>query len=177
MQRIFAGDVWMPSDPGPDHVQDDPPFGALQFTIDEEESVFQELDVSKGVGLDGIPPLILKNCASPFASPLSLLFNRSLLTMCFSQQVEAFEVGWQMDSVYTDFSKIFDPVHYELLLEEMSVGIKPARCLCLRSYLTGGNHRIRIGNVVSKDIRMTSCVLQEGHPDHCVLFGLVTEYR
>jgi hypothetical protein len=29
IQRTFAGDVWMPSDPGPDHVQDDPPFGAL----------------------------------------------------------------------------------------------------------------------------------------------------
>jgi hypothetical protein len=39
------------------------------------QSVLLELDVSKGVSLDGIPPLILKNCASIFARPLSLLFN------------------------------------------------------------------------------------------------------
>jgi hypothetical protein len=61
-----------------DLVQDDPPFGALQFTLDEVQSILLELDVSKGAGLDGIPPLFLKNCASDFARPLSLFFNRSL---------------------------------------------------------------------------------------------------
>jgi hypothetical protein len=34
-----------------------------------------ELDVSKGASLDGIPPLILKNCASAFARPLSLFLT------------------------------------------------------------------------------------------------------
>jgi hypothetical protein len=47
------------------------------------------------------------------------------------------EEGWQVNFVYTDFSKAFDRVHHQLLLEEMSVGIEPARCLWLRSYLTG----------------------------------------
>jgi hypothetical protein len=48
------------SDPRPDFEQDDPPFGALQYTGDEVQSVLLELDVSKGyVGPDGIPPLIL----------------------------------------------------------------------------------------------------------------------
>jgi hypothetical protein len=47
-------------------VFDDPPFGALQFTSDEVESVLQDL----------IPPIILKNCASAFAKSLSLLFHR-----------------------------------------------------------------------------------------------------
>jgi hypothetical protein len=51
----------VPSDPGPEHMPDDPPFGALQFTSDEVESVLQDLDVNKG---SGIPPIILKNCAS-----------------------------------------------------------------------------------------------------------------
>jgi hypothetical protein len=32
------------------------------------------------------------------------------------------EKGWQVDSVYTEFSKIFDLVRNQLLLEEMSVG-------------------------------------------------------
>jgi hypothetical protein len=36
------------------------------------------------------------------------------------------EEEWQMDSVYTDFSKAFDRVRHQLLLEEMSVGIELA---------------------------------------------------
>jgi hypothetical protein len=40
------------------------------------QSVLQDLDVNKGSGLDGIPPINLKSCASVFAKPLSLLFNR-----------------------------------------------------------------------------------------------------
>jgi hypothetical protein len=43
--------------------------------------------------------------------------------------LNSIEEGWQMDSVYTNFSKVFDPVRHQLLLEEMSVGIEPARCL------------------------------------------------
>jgi hypothetical protein len=43
------------------------------------------------------------------------------------------EEGWQVDSVYTDFSKAFDQVRHQLLLEEMSVVIEPALCLWLRS--------------------------------------------
>jgi hypothetical protein len=75
IQRTYADDVCVPSDPGPDLVQDDPPFGALQFTVDEVQSVLLELDVGKGAGSDGIPPLILKNCASAFARPLSLFLT------------------------------------------------------------------------------------------------------
>jgi hypothetical protein len=65
-----------------------------------------------------------------------------------------------VDSVYTDFSKAFDRVRHQLLLEEMSVGIEHARCLWLRSYLTRRIQRIRIGNAVSKYIRVTSGVPQ-----------------
>jgi hypothetical protein len=68
-------------DPGPDFVQDDPPIGALQFTVDE--GVLLELDVIKSAGPDGITPLILKNCAFAFARPFSFLFNRSLSTCIF----------------------------------------------------------------------------------------------
>jgi hypothetical protein len=83
IQRTYADDVWMPSHLGPEHVMDDPPFGALQFTSDEVESVLQDLDVNKGSGSDGIPPIMLKNCASAVAKPLSLLFNRSMETSVF----------------------------------------------------------------------------------------------
>jgi Reverse transcriptase (RNA-dependent DNA polymerase)/Endonuclease-reverse transcriptase len=237
IQRTYADDVWMPSDPGPDVVQNDSPFGALQFTVDEVLSVLQDLDVNKGAGPDGIPPLILKNCASAFAVPLSLLFNRSLSTCVFPDRwklsyvtpifkkgrrnnvedyrgvailsaipkrfellvyrtmyddlknlisvnqhgfmknrstvtnlmeyasfvLNAIEKGWQVDSVYTDFSKAFDRVRHQLLLEEMSIGIEPARCLWLKSYLTGRTQRIRIGDAVSRDVRVTSGVPQGSH--------------
>jgi hypothetical protein len=158
----------------------------------------QDLDVNKGSGSDGIPPIILKNCASAFAKPLSLLFNRSMATSVFpnrwkvsyvtpifkkgrrnSNNVEDFrgvailsaipkhfellvyremyndlknlvsinqhgfiknqstitnlleyasfvlnsiEDGNQVDSSYTDFSKAFDRVRHQLLLNEISVG-------------------------------------------------------
>jgi hypothetical protein len=70
----YADDEWVPSDPRPDLLQDDPLFGDLQFTVDEVQNVLLELDVSKGAGPDGIPPLIMKNCASAFARPLFLFF-------------------------------------------------------------------------------------------------------
>jgi hypothetical protein len=156
----------------------------------------------KGAGPDGIPPLILKNCASAFALPLSFLSNRSISTSvfpdrwklyyyvtlifkkgrrnnvedyrgvailsaipnrfelqvyrtmyddlkkliyvnqhgfiknrstvmnlleCASFVLNSIEEGWQVDSIYTDFSKAFDGVRHQLLLEEKSVmGIEPA---------------------------------------------------
>jgi hypothetical protein len=86
IKRTYADDIWVLSDPGTDLLQDDPHFGALQFTVDEVQSVLLELEFSKGRGPDGIPPLILKNCASAFVRPLSLLFNRSLSTCVFSDR-------------------------------------------------------------------------------------------
>jgi hypothetical protein len=77
--------------------------------------------------------------------------------------LNSIQEGWQVDSVYTDFSKAFDRVRHQLLLEEMSLGIEPARCLWLRSYLTGRIQRIRIGGAVSKDIMVSSGVTQGSH--------------
>jgi hypothetical protein len=37
------------------------------------------------------------------------------------------EEGWQVDSVHTEFSKAFDRVCHQLLLEKMSVRIEPTR--------------------------------------------------
>jgi hypothetical protein len=33
MERTYAGKLWVLSDPGPDDVGDEPPFGSLQFTV------------------------------------------------------------------------------------------------------------------------------------------------
>jgi hypothetical protein len=77
--------------------------------------------------------------------------------------LNSIEEKWQVDSVYIDFSKAFDRVRHQLLLEEMSVGIEAARCLWIMSYLTGTIKKIRIGGAVSKDIRVTSGVPQGSH--------------
>jgi hypothetical protein len=75
--------------------------------------------------------------------------NRSTLTNLSeyaSFVLHSIEEGWQVDSVYTDFSMPFDRVRHQLLLEEMSVGIEPARCLWLRSYLTANTGKKSIKN-------------------------------
>jgi hypothetical protein len=45
IQRTYTDDIWVPFDLSPKHVPDDPPFGALQFTSDEVESILQHMDV------------------------------------------------------------------------------------------------------------------------------------
>jgi hypothetical protein len=54
-------------------------------------------------------------------------------------------------------------IFQRLLLNEMSVGIEPARCMWLGSYLSGRIQKIRIGDAVSKDIKVTSDVPQGSH--------------
>jgi hypothetical protein len=70
-----------------------------------------------------------------------------------------YEDSNQVDSIYTDF----DRVRHQLLLNEMSVGIEPARCMWLGSYLSGRIQKIRIGDAVSKDIKVTSGVPHGSH--------------
>jgi hypothetical protein len=65
--------------------------------------------------------------------------------------------------IYTDFSKAFDRMHHQLLLNEMSGGIEPANYMWLGSYPSGKIQKIRIGDAVSKDIKVTWGVLQESH--------------
>jgi hypothetical protein len=89
--------------------------------------------------------------------------------------LNSFEKGWQVDSVYTDFSKAFDRVRHQLLLEEMALGIEPARCLWLRSYLTVRTQRIRIGNADFMDIRVTSVVPQESHLEPMCFIWIVNK--
>jgi hypothetical protein len=55
--------------------------------------------------------------------------NRSTVTKLLAYAsfvLNSIEDGNQVDSIYTDFSKAFDRVRHQLLLNEMSVGIEPA---------------------------------------------------
>jgi hypothetical protein len=78
--------------------------------------------------------------------------------------LNSIEDGNQVVSVHTDFSKAFDCVLHQLLLDVMSVGIEPTRYIWLGSHLPGIIQKIRIvGDEVSKDIKVTSSVPQESY--------------
>jgi hypothetical protein len=81
--NVCVDDSWVPSGPRPDLVNDEPPLGLLQFTVLKVYNELMKLDSSKGMGPDGSPPLILKNCASRCTLPFCMLFNRSLATCIF----------------------------------------------------------------------------------------------
>jgi retron-type reverse transcriptase len=74
--------------------------------------------------------------------------------------LNSIEDGNQVYSIHTDFSKAFDRVRHQLLLNEMSVGIKPTRCMWLGSYLSRRIRKTRIGDAVSKKMKVTSGVPQ-----------------
>jgi hypothetical protein len=67
-----------------------------------------------------------------FVNQHGFMKNRSTVTNLLeyaSFVLNSIEEEGQVDSVYTNFSKAFDRVRHQLLLEEMSMGIEPARCL------------------------------------------------
>jgi hypothetical protein len=83
--------------------------------------------------------------------------NRSTITNLLdyaSFMLNSIEDSNQVDSIYTDFSKAFDRMRHQLLVNEMSVGIEPARCMWLGSYLSGRIQKIRIGDAISKDMEV-----------------------
>jgi hypothetical protein len=83
IERTYTDDLWAPSSPGLDLVNDKPPVGLLQFTVSEVENALLELDSSKSPSYDDVPPLILKNCPCAFGLSLCMYFNRSLATCIF----------------------------------------------------------------------------------------------
>jgi Reverse transcriptase (RNA-dependent DNA polymerase) len=90
--------------------------------------------------------------------------NQKKFTQNASFILKAMEEGFQVDSIYTDFSKAFDKVRHCLILLKFAASpIEPARCDLLRSYLSGRIQRIRIGNCVSNEIWVTSGVPQGSH--------------
>lgn len=55
----------------------------IQMSTDEVQKALEDVDVSKGAGVDGLPPLFLKHCASSLAFPVACLFNQSLAEKTF----------------------------------------------------------------------------------------------
>jgi hypothetical protein len=74
---------------------------ALQFTSDKVESVLHDLDVNKGSGPDGIPPIILNNCVHLLSQNHYLFFfYRSMATSVFPDR-------WKVSRTFFKILKIY----------------------------------------------------------------------
>jgi hypothetical protein len=102
----------------------------------------------------------LAECQHSFVKGRSTVSN---LLKHSSFVLKSIEDGSQMDSIYMDFSKAFDKVRHRLLLDKMSTDVEPFRCQWLGSYFSGRIQRVRMGDCVSRDILVTSGVLQGSH--------------
>lgn len=75
--------------------------------------------------------------------------------------VESISNGGQIDTIFTDFSKAFDKVSHNLLLQDLeTVGVKGDYGRWFHTYLTGRTQLVMIGSTKSKDIRPSSGIPQ-----------------
>ena len=78
--------------------------------------------------------------------------------------LEKLEDGFQIDSVYTDFSKAFDKVDHGLLIYKLKrLGIKGNLITWLESYLTDRTQLVRFNGFISRPIKVSSSVPQGPH--------------
>lgn len=206
--------------------------------ISDVYSHLNSLDINRGPGPDGIPPLLLKHCSFILARPLHTIFNLSLaqgtfpefwklsyltpihksgkkdlitnyrpisilstIPKVFEQIITKFlnflfspfivprqfgfqtgkntelnllayvdfisgalEVGSQVHSIYTDFSKAFDKVNHMILLSKLEgLGVGGPLLSWVRGYLTGRSQIVRFNNFQSKCIQVPSGVPQGSH--------------
>ena len=67
-------------------------FMDLRFHVFDVYLILKGINSSKAAGPDGIHGILLKNCASSLAAPLSMLFNLSFVTGCIPDE-------WKLASV------------------------------------------------------------------------------
>jgi Reverse transcriptase (RNA-dependent DNA polymerase)/Endonuclease-reverse transcriptase len=78
--------------------------------------------------------------------------------------LNSMESGFQIDSIYTDFSKAFDKVNHRLLILKLScLGFGGNFLNWIASYLTGRRQYVKIGNSRSRMIPVKSGVPQGSH--------------
>jgi hypothetical protein len=77
--------------------------------------------------------------------------------------VTILEDGFQVDAVYTDFSKVFDRVDHGLLLGTLTRKFRGSMIFWMGSNLTGRTQRVRVGNYLSETIYCHSGVPQGSH--------------
>lgn len=91
--------------------------------------VLQHMDLSKGMGPDMVPPLVMRNCAYSLARPLHLLFTKSFNDVTYpnkwkiGQITPIFKSGKKCDvqnyrgvNVMPNVAKVFEKVIYNQLI-------------------------------------------------------------
>lgn len=208
------------------------------ITDAEVKKQLNELNINKGAGPDGLPPIFLKSCVDSIYYPLLIIFNKSLSEGIFpsvwkraqvvpilkggnkntvsnyrpismlsvpgkvfeaivtnelffktkhlisehqhgffrgrsvatnlisfvQSTIDSMSNRKQVDAVYTDFSKAFDKIHHNTLLVKLeNIGVHGSLLRWVTSYVQNRSQCVKINNVTSSYINITSGVPQGSH--------------
>mgnify|MGYP005983473333 CR=1 FL=1 len=107
-------------------------------TTDENKvlAVLNKLKSNNVQGPDGIPAFVIKDCASVLAEPLSILFNLSISTETYPDQLKVSKIipvykgksrsaveNYRPISIINNFSKVFETIIYNQLYPQVSHSI------------------------------------------------------
>ena len=119
--------------------------------------------------LEAIVKMKIYECVKSSISPYQHGFTsgRSTSTNLFpyvSKIINFIESGFQVDSIYTDFSKAFDKVVVGILIKKLeALGFHSRVLNWLHSYLTNRFQSVKIGNCSSRIFKAFSGVPQSSH--------------
>ena len=75
--------------------------------------------------------------------------------------MDSLDEGVGIDAIIIDFSKAFDLVpHVWLLIKLVALGMDSRVIIWVREFLVGHTKRVRVGGKLSKEVKVTSGVLQ-----------------
>lgn len=137
----YAGSVDVNNSINPDTLH------LIQFSQNDIEQIFLNLEINKSCGPDGISPLFIKRCAHALAYPLSLIYNKSLrtgifpsywklayVTPIFKSGDKSLAQNYRPISKLSVFGKCFEALinrrliqHVENLISEHQHGFLPGR--------------------------------------------------
>ena len=128
--------------PSPPDVIDHPSMiSELNISEDEVLNVLLDLDVSKAMGSDGIPPIVLQKCALALYQPLGCLFNLPLQFSYLPSDwkvhkiVSIFKCGdptsfknYRPISLLSHASKVLEQIFYDKIVDHVSTFINLDLC-------------------------------------------------
>jgi hypothetical protein len=103
----------------------------------------------------------ISNMQHGFCKSKSTITN---LLIFYSDLVTTVQEKGQIDAVYTDLRKAFDSVnHSTLILKLKNLGVTDPMLSWFQSYLVGRKQQVKINNIISNSIEVTSGVPQGSH--------------